>query len=70
MIDKFKLLKQSEPAPEELKGQVFQTLETMVLLADIFDLFTAKYTMSELEFLDTIQDTSELKDDEEKEESL
>lgn len=57
MIDKFKLLKQSEPAPEELKGQVFQTLDTMVLLTDIFDLFTAKYTMSELEFLDTIQES-------------
>ena len=55
-MNNFKLLKQSEPAPKELKGQVFQTLETMVLLADIFDLFTAKYTLSEMEFLDTIQD--------------
>lgn len=55
-MDNFKLLKQQEPAPKELKGEVFQTLETMVLLADIFDLFTAKYTMSEMEFLEKIQD--------------
>lgn len=35
-------------APEELKEEVFGTLETLELVADIVDLFTVKFVQSNL----------------------
>ncbi len=39
-------------APEDLKGEVFDTLNSMLLLGDLVDLFTVKFARTELNFLD------------------
>lgn len=41
-------------APEHLKKEVFQTLDTLHLIGDIADLFTVKMTKSEATFFDLI----------------
>ena len=55
--DKFRLLIPEENAPEDLKKEVFNTLDMLNLLGDIADLFTAKFTQTEAVFLDIIQDS-------------
>ena len=49
LTEKIQQLGQTEVLPEELKKEVFSTLDTLNLFADIADLFTAKFTMTELE---------------------
>lgn len=49
LAEKFQQLGKTEVLPEELKKEVFGTLDTLNLFADIADLFTAKFTMTELE---------------------
>ncbi len=56
--EQFGQMRSSEPAPEELKEEVFRTLDTLNLLADIVDLFTVKFSKSEAEFLDLFQEDS------------
>lgn len=41
-------------APDDLKKEVFNTLDTLALLGDIADLFTAKFAGSEANLLDFI----------------
>lgn len=53
--EKFKQLLPDEKAPEGLKEEVFSTLDTFTLLGDIVDLFTAKFTATEAEFLNIHQ---------------
>lgn len=49
LTEKFQQFGKTEVLPEELKKEVFGTLDTLNLFADIADLFTAKFTMTELE---------------------
>jgi len=52
MENNFKNLGQGVNAPEDLKKEVFKSLETFRLVADILDLFTTKYTLTELELIE------------------
>jgi hypothetical protein len=63
--DIFKQLIPDENAPEELKKEVFQTLDTLNLIGDLADLFTAKFSKTEAVLLGLFQDEEFL--DEEKE---
>ncbi len=72
--DMFKQLIPDENAPEELKKEVFQTLDTLNLLGDLADLFTAKFSKTEAVFLGLMQDNEEsekeeIEDDDEKNET-
>lgn len=49
LTEKFQQMGKETPIPEDLKKEVFSTLDTLNLFADIADLFTAKFTMTELE---------------------
>ncbi len=49
MREQFKKLEPKEHAPAELKKEVFDSLETLKLIADVVDLFTAKFVVSETE---------------------
>lgn len=54
--EKFKQLLPDDNAPEELKEEVFNTLDTFNLMGDIVDLFTTKFSQSESHLLDLMQD--------------
>lgn len=41
-----------EEAPAELKKEVFNTLNSLILLTDLADLFTVKFAQTNLTFLD------------------
>lgn len=56
----FKNMLPREDAPEAVKKEVFQTLDTLNLVGDVFDLFTAKFTQSESEFLDLLAEEDEV----------
>ena len=50
-----KLFQEAEPdgaLPESLKKEVFDTLDTIQLVADVADLFTVKFTKSESQLLE------------------
>lgn len=49
----------NEKAPEALKKEVFSTLDTMQLAADLFDLFTIKFGKSEGRFLEGLTNLEE-----------
>ncbi|MFT5885162.1 MAG: hypothetical protein ACI9IP_001622 [Arcticibacterium sp.] len=49
-----------EQAPVELKKEVFKSLDSMEVVIDIFDLFTAKFAKVETQFIDIL--TKEKKD--------
>jgi len=53
--EQFKSLLPTEDAPLELKEEVFNTLDTLSLVGDIVDLFTTKFSESEVAFLEVIQ---------------
>lgn len=63
--DIFKQFIPDENAPEELKKEVFQTLDTLNLIGDLADLFTAKFSKTEAVLLGLLHDEEFL--DEEKE---
>ncbi|MEM9820119.1 MAG: hypothetical protein AAF985_03575 [Bacteroidota bacterium] len=52
LSERFGVMRVNEEAPKELKKEVFNTLDTIQLFADIADLFTIKFTRTELDFLD------------------
>jgi len=64
MENNFKNLGQGVNAPEDLKTEVFKSLETFQLFADVLDLFTTKYTLTELELIETATKTEEKQDNE------
>lgn len=53
--EKFKELQSDTQAPEGLKEEVFNTLDSLAFMGDLVDLFTVKFTHTESEFLDTLQ---------------
>lgn len=44
----------AEEVPEELKKEVFNSLDSIELVANIFDLFTAKFAKVETDFIDNV----------------
>ncbi len=48
-----------EDVPESLKDEVFQSLDRIRFAAELMDLFTGKFTASELEFLNLISEQRE-----------
>jgi len=73
LVEKFQQLGTKEALPVELKKEVFGTLDTLNLFADIADLFTAKFTMTELEAFGisteveaTIEENNKIQDTSEK----
>ena len=42
------------PAPDSLKKEVFATLDTIQLVADVTDLFTVKFTKAESQLIDLV----------------
>ena len=54
----FQNLKGKGKLPEEVKKDVFNTLDTLNLIADITDLFTVKFTKTEGEFLNLLDENS------------
>lgn len=49
--EKFQAIEPNGQVPEELKKGVFDSLDTINLMADFADLFTAKFTMAESEMI-------------------
>ncbi len=47
LSEQFQKVQAKEPAPEELKKSVFDTLDSLQLIADVADLFTVKFAKSE-----------------------
>lgn len=56
----FQQMLPTEDAPPAVKEEVFNTLDSLHLLGDVMDLFTAKFTQTETEFLDLLSDGDEL----------
>lgn len=54
--NQFQKLIPGEAPPDDLKEEVFNTLNSINLLADILDLFTLKFTQTEADFLDNLTD--------------
>lgn len=54
--EKFRQLLSDDVPPEEMKEEVFDTLDTLTLIGDIVDLFTAKFGQTENELLDLFQE--------------
>lgn len=52
----FKSLLPNDNAPQELKEEVFNTIDTLSLIGDIVDLFTTKFSDTETAFLQMIQE--------------
>lgn len=48
-----------EDVPASLKDEVFQSLERIRFAAELMDLFTGKFTSSEMEFLNLISEQEE-----------
>lgn len=63
----FQKLGSDEKSPEDLKKEVFNTLDTLQLLGDFADLFTAKFTETEVKFVDVVSDPDEEDKNSEKE---
>lgn len=54
--DEFQRMKPKTAAPEALKKQVFDTLDTFQLMADMADLFTVKFTKTESQMMEMLGD--------------
>jgi len=66
MNQAFKQLKPMDAMPPEgLKEEVFTSLETLQLIADVLDIFTSQFIMSEAE-LTSLFDSDFYKENEEK----
>lgn len=46
------LTEEEQEAPDDIKDQVFNTINSMILFGDIADLFTLKFAKTNLSFLD------------------
>ena len=55
--DEFQKMKPKEAAPVALKKQVFDTLDTIQLVADMADLFTVKFTQTESQLVGLLDET-------------
>jgi hypothetical protein len=41
-----------EPAPADLKEEVFETLNSLIMVGDLMDLFTVKFAQTEMNLFD------------------
>lgn len=57
--EKFGALESKAEAPEELREEVFNTLDAMGLFADLADLFTVKFTETSAVVLKNLGDLTE-----------
>ncbi len=48
----FEMNQDQELAPADLKQEVFSTLNSLIMVGDLVDLFTVKFAQTELTFLD------------------
>lgn len=51
MEDQFKKLNPGQDVPEDLKVEVFKTIDTLNLFAEVIDLFTVKFPASKGQML-------------------
>lgn len=54
LAEKFRQLLPDQEAPEQLKTEVFRTLDFLEMFGEIADLYTAKFSAAEMGLLDTI----------------
>lgn len=54
--EQFKNLLPDDGAPEQIKDEVFNTIDTLTFIGDLADLFTAKFGKTESELLDLLQE--------------
>lgn len=59
LVENFQQLGKNNSVPEELKEEVFGTLDTLNLFADIADLFTLKFSMTEFEAISTVTELAD-----------
>lgn len=57
--EQFGQIRPQESPPEDLKEEVFDTLDTLLFMADLADLFTVKFSRAEMEFLDLFENESD-----------
>ncbi len=53
MEEQFKSLQTEKAPPEDIKQEVFKTLDALLFMADVLDLFTVKYIATEAAILTT-----------------
>lgn len=46
----------SDPVPEEIREEVFSTIDTLSFLAELADFFTVRFTDSEWSMLEAVSD--------------
>lgn len=63
--EQFGQMRPTAAVPKQLKEEVFNTLDTLHLVADMIDLFTVKFAQTESEFLDLFQQQSSSEEGEE-----
>jgi len=56
LAEKLQELMPNEEAPEELKKEVFRTLELFDMFGEVIELFTTKFGATEANFLDYINE--------------
>ncbi len=56
LATQFKQFVPQAEVPQDLKKEVFDSLSTINLIADVFDLFTAKFTSAETQFFELLSD--------------
>lgn len=62
--EQFKKLFSEDAAPEEIKEEVFNTIDSLTFLGDLADLFTAKFGQTESELLDLLQEPDKSQEEE------
>lgn len=62
--EQFRRMEDKTQPPEDLKNEVFDTLDSLSLFADILGLFTIDFTAAEMTILDAMNDENQ--DEEEK----
>ena len=53
--NQFQQLGAKSTQPEELREEVFNTLDTLTLLGDVVDLFTTKFSASKIQLIDSVE---------------
>jgi hypothetical protein len=55
LIKFFKELGESNQAPDEIKKAVFSHLDSFELITNMFDLFTMKFTNTQIDFIGSLE---------------
>jgi len=65
--EKFSQFLTEDEPPQELKKEVFNSLNSLIMLGDLADLFTVKFAQTNIGFISPFEGHSEEKKDEKKE---